>query len=419
MIRRRIAVIAVLLAAAACLFGQGGNEKKESTQAGPVEIQLWHRWGGGTEQKLNEVVAAFEAENPDIKVNVTAKPGEYMDLLQKMIADLAAGNNPPDILIGGYNLLNYIGTELKPNTIDELAPSKEAYAAFCDKYEPAVLNLGNMGGKQIGAPFAMSNMVLFCNMDIFRAAGLSEKDIPDTWDDVFRIGKIIKEKTGKWAIGTQFVDTWPDLTLIFSNGGKLLSDDGTRVAFNNPEAKEAIATWQRCYNEKLTPLCTDDELMADFSAGNLAMYNTSCMKLGALRQAADFDMQVGKTPAFGTKPRALPAGGSAIICFSRDKAKKDAVWKFIDFATSEEAMKIFTQTGYLCVTKAKVPVNPGQEAAYAQVPNAVQWLCWPGGATGLEIEKIYHTTRTKVIQENVPVGPAYDKLADECNALLK
>ena len=43
----------------------GGDSEKES---GPITLQVWHRWSGDSEARLNEIVDNFEAANPDIKV---------------------------------------------------------------------------------------------------------------------------------------------------------------------------------------------------------------------------------------------------------------------------------------------------------------------------------------------------------------
>ena len=412
---RKMLVILLSAVLAVSAAYAGGNAEQES---GPVTLQVWHRWSGDSEARLNEIVAGFEAANPDIDIEVTAKPGEYIDLLQQMIADLAAGNNPPDILLGGYNLMNYIATELKPNHIDDIAPSAEAYEALTQKFDPAILNLGKVDGEMVCVPFCMSNMVMFVNMDILREAGLSEDDIPETWDDVFEVGEVIKANTDKYTIGLQMIDTWPDLTLIFSNGGKLLSDDGSKVAFNNPEAVEAIEMWQRLYSEGLIPVCTDNELFADFIAGEMAFYCASCMKLSSITSGANFELQVAMNPAFEGKQRALPAGGSGIFNFSKDERAQDAAWKFIEYALSAEAMNIFTKTGYLSVTTDEVPITPGQEAAYEGVPYAVQWICWPGGSTGMEIDRLYYNVRTDCLFNGTEVGPAFDEAVKEYNAML-
>ena len=164
-------------------------------------ITVWHRWSGSTEAALLEVIDMFRAANPNIEVNVTAKSGEYFELLQAMIADAAAGNPLPDVFVGGYNLLNYIATELKPTPVEELAPSTEELNAFLGRFKDGMMELAQYDGKQTGIPFALSVMPLYCNMDIFAAAGLTEADIPTTWPEAIEVAKVITEKTGK--IGMQ------------------------------------------------------------------------------------------------------------------------------------------------------------------------------------------------------------------------
>ena len=81
-------------------------------------------------------------------------------------------------------------------------------------------------------------------------------------------------------------------------------------------------------------------------------------------------------------------------------------------------MEMFTTTGYLCVTKAEVPVTPGQEAAYAQTQYARAWECWPGGSAGLEIDARWISVRSSILMENKDVASTLKALNDECNMLL-
>ena len=387
--------------------------------AEPTTLTLWHRWSGPNEQALLKVIEDFEAANPDYKIEVTAKAGEYFELLQKMIADLAAGVQPPDMFVGGYNLLNYISVEMDPVPVEEIAPSPEAYQALRDRFEDSIWNLAYSEGEQIGIPYALSNIVMFYNRDLFDAAGLTDADVPKTWDEVLTVSKTLQDKTGKYAFSMQKVDSWPDLSIIYSNGGQLLSEDGQKVAFNNAEAVEAVKTWQSIYEAGLAPICTDDEQFASFIAGDIAIYCASVMKLATLNSSAAYDVGVAKFPAFGEKPLALPAGGAAIISFTADTdAKRAGIWSFMDFATQDDAMATFTQTGYLCVTKGTVPMAPGQEVAYEQIPYAVQWTAWPGGSAGLEIDRQYIDTRLSLIHSGGDVQETFDKLVDICNDLL-
>lgn len=215
-----------------------------------VTINLWHRWSSSTEQALLNVIAGFEATHPNIHVEVTAKSGEYFALLQSMIADAAAGNDLPDVFVGGYNLLNYIATELKPTAIDQLAPSQEALDALYANFKPGMLELSQYDGVQVGLPYAVSIMPMYINMDLFTQAGLTEADIPTTWAEVAEVAAVITEKTG--AIGMQIhnmEDAWGDQALVFSNGGQLLTEDKQRCDFTNEGALEAISMWQDMFKE--------------------------------------------------------------------------------------------------------------------------------------------------------------------------
>jgi multiple sugar transport system substrate-binding protein len=412
----RHSFLVLLLAALLVAPVLSGCRPGTSQSTDTVEIEVWHRWSGANAEILAQMEQDFEAKNPNVVIKDAPQVGEYMDMLQKMIANMAAGQDPPDILIGGYNLMNYISEELQPIPIDELGGS-EAQEVF-DRFEPAVLEIGNVGGKQIGLPFAISNIVMYYNPEIFEAAGLDPNAPPETWEEVFELGKIIKEKTGKYPVAIQKMDNWADQALIFSNGGKLLSDDGKCVAFDNDGAVGAYEMWARLHQEGLSPKGIDEDLHASFAAGGLAMYGTTIMKLRSLRENAKFELGVAPFPAFEGKTKALPAGGAAIMVFSKDPQKQKAAWELAKYLTSEEGMKSWTKTGYLCIIKADVPIEKGQEVAYAQVPNAVKWLSWPGGSKGLEIDRTFLDTRTKIIYGEIGAREGLERAAASSNELL-
>ena len=261
-------------------------------------ITLWHRWSGTNEEILNQCVAQFEEQNPGIKFEITAKAGEYFELLQSMIADAAAGNEKPDIFVGGYNLLNYIASELQPTNVDELAPSQEELDALYANYTPEMLALSNVGGEQIGLPLAVSNMVMYVNMDICEEAGLTEEDIPTTWEEVMTVCETIKNNTDHYGMYVQLPDNWGDQGLIFSAGGEMLNEDKTRVNFTNEGCIKAIQMWQDLYTNGYAPVCTDAEAMANFSAGDIAMQCTTIMKINTFGEYVTYDLKIAECPGF-------------------------------------------------------------------------------------------------------------------------
>ena len=381
-------------------------------------VNLWHRWSGKNDEILNQCVAQFEAKNPGINIEITAKAGEYFELLQSMIADAAAGNEKPDIFIGGYNLLNYVANELDPTNVDTLAPNADALNALYANFTPEMLALANVNNEQIGLPVAVSNMVMYCNMDIFKEAGLTEADIPTTWEEVAKVCETIKKNTSHFGIAIQLPDTWGDQGLIFSAGGELLSEDKTRVNFTNEGCIKALKMWQGLYANGYSPVATDTEQTANFNAGDIAMICTTIMKINTFGEYAKFELKVAQCPGFEGTAKHLPAGGAAMISFSADDAKKAAVFEFMKYMASQEGMETFTKTGYLCVTTAQVPIVKGQEAAYAQTQYARPWECWPGGSVGLEIDARWLTVRNAILMEGKDVVESLTALEEECNTML-
>lgn len=381
-------------------------------------LNLWHRWSGTNEEILSQCVTQFEAQNPGINIEITAKAGEYFELLQSMIADAAAGNPKPDVFVGGYNLLNYIANEMGPTPVDQLTTDAEALKALYGNFTPEMLALGNVDGVQIGLPVAVSNMVMYCNMDIFKEAGLTEADIPTTWEEVAAVSEIIKQKTSHYGVAIQLPDNWGDQALIFSAGGELLSEDKTRVDFTNEGCVKALTMWQDLYKNGYAPVATDTEQTANFNAGDIAMICTTIMKINTFSENATFDLKVAQVPGFEGLTKQLPAGGADMISFSTEDAKKAAVFKFMQYMASVEGMETFTKTGYLCVTTANVPMMDSQKPAYEQTQYARPWECWPGGSVGLEIDARWITVRTGIIMEGKDVVESLTALEDECNAML-
>ncbi|QQO10698.1 extracellular solute-binding protein [Breznakiella homolactica] len=408
-------VLVLLLVLLPVILFAGGKKEMDDTV---TTIQLWHRYSGRTEQAINTVIASFEEQNPNIKIEVTAKPGEYIELLHNLIADIAAGNPPPDLFIGGYELMNYIYSEIHPTVLKDLAPNRREYNNFANKFLPEILRIGEINGDQISIPMRLTNYVLYYNEDLFSAAGLTNADVPRTWDDVIRVGQIIKDRTGKYAIALWKGTANTDVGLIYSNGGQMVSRDRKSVSFSNPQMVEAVSMWQRLNQLGLEPVSTPDEDMVNFMAGEVAMYIETCAMLATLDRSSDFSLGVAEFPAFGSKRKALPAGGGAILSFTKDRQKYNAVWRAIDFFAGQEAMEIITQTGGLCSTKAVVPITPKQEPAYAQLQYMIPPLSWPGGAKGLEIDRMYINKRTEIIRSSMDVAAALRQLEADCNRLL-
>ena len=108
--------LAMTLSLAACGGGNtsgsqassGGSASGGSSTAGATEISLWaFNIGGFTEaSNWDSLIAAFNEQNPDIKVTVT--PINYQDGDQKLTSAISGGSGPdiifegPERIVGNY-----------------------------------------------------------------------------------------------------------------------------------------------------------------------------------------------------------------------------------------------------------------------------------------------------------------------------
>ncbi len=382
-------------------------------EAATVEVELWHRWSGPHQEVLREVLKGFEAKQTEIAVKEVSVPGEYVDLMQRVIARLAAKQNPPDVLVPGYNFLDYTVRELRPIPIDEVggAEAKVVYA----RYVPSVLRVAQIDGKQYGLPYALSTAVLYYNPKLVEAAGLNLKAPPRTWAEVQAWGEAIKAKTGKAALYISNVDTFLMQSLVESAGGAMLKNGCP--AFNTPEGVTALEAWQAYYKNGLIPRITYREAEQSFMTGDLAMFATSIMHLRGWTQQAQFSLRVVNLPRFGQKALKVAGGGAALMVLARSTERQKAAWELLKYLTSEDGMQIWVKTGYLNPLQASLPRIQGQDPAYDQLSSVVGWISWPG-SRGLEVDKRVLNWRDKILFGGVGAKEGLDAIIKEVSPLI-
>jgi multiple sugar transport system substrate-binding protein len=179
------------------------------------------------------VVDKFQADNPDVKVNVEIVP---WGTCQDKAMTLAAAGNP----VG----LAYIGsrTLLKLSKEDLIVPAEISEEAAAT-YQPGVLKTVSSGGKYWGYPHAFSTKALYINCDLVVAAGMECK-APETWADMIAMAKGIKEKAGVAGIGIagkDFDNTMHMfLDFLYSNGGAVLNPDTGEALLDSQQTRETL-----------------------------------------------------------------------------------------------------------------------------------------------------------------------------------
>jgi multiple sugar transport system substrate-binding protein len=299
-----IAAGAVLLTTA-CGAGSSSTVTSPSStgSAQPVTLRFFTFSAVPDHPKdLDKIVAAFEVENPTIKIKVETAPyDQYFTKLQTTVA----GDTAPDTFELNYE--NFV-TYADSGTLLELPG---------DSYDPATyatesLKMFTSDGKQLGLPESFSDVVLIYNKDLFDKAGVAAPTADWTWADEQAAAQKLTDK----AKGV-FGDYQPPQFYEFYKadqqaGGKFFGADG-KATFNDAAGARAL-TWLVSKVGKTMPTAADGVGTPDydtklFEAGKLAMWHNGIWQFGGLTDKAKFNWDIVVEPGDSQKASAVFQNG--------------------------------------------------------------------------------------------------------------
>ncbi|MDA3859232.1 MAG: ABC transporter substrate-binding protein [Roseovarius sp.] len=309
--------------------------------------------GGALTEVVDGIVADFQAENPDIKVNAIYS-GNYDDTRVRALSALNSGEPAQLAVMFSIDAYDLIEQDLILPFDDVL--KTDADRAWLDGFYPALMANGQIEGKTWGIPFQRSTIVAYYNKDMFRAAGLDPEKAPATWDEMVSMGKALtKDDTYGVMIPSTGYPYWMFQALAIQNGKELMASDGLTTYFDDPEVIETLEFWKSLSAEHgIMPTGTVEwgTLRQAFLEGQTAMMWHSTGNLTAVKNAAEFDFGVAMLP--GNKRLGSPTGGGNFYLFKdTTDAEREAAMKLIQFMTSPgQAAAWSIATGYMGVSPA-------------------------------------------------------------------
>ncbi len=265
------------------------TETQAPAPAEPVTITYCNfNSSGGNEETLAKMVVAFEAEHPNIKVEVeTIGYDDYFTQMQTRVA----GGTAPDCY--ELNIENFAAYANK----GQLA---EISGVDVSGLNDTALNAFNVGGVQYGLPESFSNVVLIYNKDLFDQAGVAYPTDDWTQDDLQAAAEAIR------ALGDDIYGIWQPITyneffkVVAQYGGALLNEDKTAFTINAPENLKAAQTLvDRVLVSNVQPNAAQQGGMGDwdmFMSGRLGMIPTGIWAFQTFTDGCDFDWDIVVEP---------------------------------------------------------------------------------------------------------------------------
>ncbi len=358
--KRWIASCAAAVAVAA--MATGVAVATSSHHSDNVTLTLWHNYGTeGNAVATNNLVKAFEKQNPGITINVVSQPASnYFQLLS---AAWIAGT-APDLSVQWTGLF-----DLKyQNQLLNLKP-------YFSSAQIAKIN----GAKWVSANFEPSQGLLvmpledqfymgFYNKALFKKAGIAS--VPRDWTELYaacsKLDKIgvtpIVYGADPQGIGPS---PYPFYDLSYLMAGLYSPDqwkglyDG-QIPWTSPNIVTQISNWANlpkkgCTN---TDVLTKTNILGAFLKGQAAMivdgnWDTTTLQKGLGSNVAPI------VPPFSTKPQqgVVQFSGDGFAVSKSSKHPQQAV-AFLKFLMTPQAQKIIEAAGLIPDLKGATTTNP-------------------------------------------------------------
>lgn len=314
--------------------GEGSGEKvtlRMSIVAGADEMPGWQG-----------MVDAFNNAHPDTEIKLERLPGGWGEYVQKMTAQIAAGD-PPDI---GRLGVVYMPMFSSKGQLEDLTPhlgnfdKSQYYASALEQYD--------QNGQMFGMPTGVYTMAMYYNKDMLEEAGipLPSSDWNEAWtfDELREAASKLTKGEGPNKQYGVYVNLNPERAIqyLWSNGGGILNEDRSKSIINAPESKEALSYLQSLIQDGYSPTPADtqttpvDQL---FQSGKLGMLIEGTWMMPGFSKIDSFEWGVAPIPVGATGQPATPNFVDAYVVYKGSKHVKEAT-EALKFFVSEEAENI-------------------------------------------------------------------------------
>lgn len=317
-----------------CIMLSGCSFRHEDTV-----VLKFSTWGSASEMKiLVPIIKEFEAQNPDIKVEIMHIPQDYM----KKLHLLFASNLAPDVI-----LINNLSLPVYTKFLEPL----DSYINKSDYYWQA-LNSMTVNGQLYAIPRDSSTLVVYYNKEIFDKCGVKYPDKNWTMENLVSISKKLTDRNHYgFSYEPKILFALP---FMHYYGGGILDKKGEYIG-GSVESEKGINLYKDLaykYNYSPTPAQAGSKTQAQmFLEGKLAMHLSGRWLVPKYRECATFNWDIVNFP----KSKAtVDSSGWAI---SRLSKNKESAIKFVLFLSDKKNIEKMTNDGLIVPSRIDVATS--------------------------------------------------------------
>lgn len=350
-----------------------------------VTLAYWGLWE--PESVMAPAIAAFEQENPTIKVQYQMQSKvDYRERLQSALAR----NEGPDIM--------RLHATWLPMFSQDLAAAGDQYplVEFTQTFYPGVVTDVVKGTSVMAVPLMTDGLALFTNDDLFVAANAS---VPTSWDDFRKTAFDLTKRDDRGnivqsgaAIGTtNNITHWPDIlaVLMLQNSVDLarpasaVDAKGRNLGADALKYYSMFSVQDRIWDETLP---TDTIAFANGKVAMILAPSWDVFSLLQLNPALKFS--VHPIPQLTSQRKVTWASYWVEGVSKRSKHQKEA-WKFLKFLSSKEGLQLM----YTEASKIRQFGEPYPRIDMASLLSSTQYVA-PFVTQALDAKSWYMSSQT-------------------------
>lgn len=333
-----------LVTLAAC---DGGGEAGDK-----IEIEFWHMSpvGSSSFSGMKSIISGFN--NSQDKYFVKGTGFSFWDYWDKINVAISS-RTAPDL---GLSTIDDVEARAKSgalyNISDLMAADQSDNKMDLNEFRQSQLDFATYQGDLYAMPFSATTRVLYYNLDMFAEKGLTEADVPTTWDELHTVAKLFdKEDSNGRLTRLGFEPTYGNATYhgwLWQKGLDFF-DENQMPTLNTPGHIEVLE-WIMNFNNDIER----SELTA-FGEGNQTLgINPFASERVAMIVEVDGLYQIikdaGATFNYGVAPIPIPEGGTRVNWGSgfsiemydngkNETDERDGSYEFLKYLLSKDIQK--------------------------------------------------------------------------------
>ena len=213
----------------------------------------------GTEgEYFDKIIALHNETHPNVVIDRITVAGDTEAYYMKLSTMFASGEGPDIFDCSAAEFMKYVENGIAADLTEKINANRD------DWFEPALEGVSIDGTVYAYPCFGGDLLGLYCNVDMFEAAGL---DLPTTWQETYDAAQKLATDT-VYGIQIQtrdqnFYGGFEQYPFMWMGGGDVLSSDGKTVTVNSQATIDAFQFYRDLANSEggnLTPESSNSDL---------------------------------------------------------------------------------------------------------------------------------------------------------------